>query len=481
MPIGSSKIGVLGAGLVSGGSVTFNAPGTYSIPPGVKKVNITGRGGTGNPGGAGNAGNAGTFGTGGAGGGGGGGFQGAPPPLPLFNFTAAARTPGTPGGTALNAGTINTPYFSQVPAPATAGARGTGGSPREISAPPTGGNNGNAGAAGASGSAGSAGTAGNPGNPGNASTGLTYNFAGGSGGTGGAAGNAGTAGSGGGGGGGGNKGAAPATGGNGGAGGTGGGSGGSGNTVDYAGAPPANAPNSGGRFGKAGGGGGGAGTTNSGNSGRTPTEWPGPVPPPMANFYRGFPANVAAFCLTNVAACGQGGGFPGFSYNPRSTPNPAPTVCRNQNRNCRSNCGGGAWGPANRFGGPGRSSSPAACQGYNIFAYDGNNNCASRTPTNELYRSGAGGGQGGQAYMLSSPFAQCVTNNIPLFQAAAGGGGGGGGRGTAGNAGSAGGAGNPGAASTPSTFNCVPVTPGGSAPITVASPGGQVVISWNPQ
>jgi hypothetical protein len=51
MPIGSSKLGVLGAGLVPGGTETFNAPGTFSIPPGVKKVSITGVGGTGNPGG----------------------------------------------------------------------------------------------------------------------------------------------------------------------------------------------------------------------------------------------------------------------------------------------------------------------------------------------------------------------------------------------------------------------------------------------
>jgi hypothetical protein len=29
MPIGSSKLGVLGAGLVPGGSVTFNASGTF--------------------------------------------------------------------------------------------------------------------------------------------------------------------------------------------------------------------------------------------------------------------------------------------------------------------------------------------------------------------------------------------------------------------------------------------------------------------
>jgi hypothetical protein len=56
MPIGSSKLGVLGAGLVPGGTETFNAPGTFSIPPGVKKVSITGVGGTGNPGTSGTAG-----------------------------------------------------------------------------------------------------------------------------------------------------------------------------------------------------------------------------------------------------------------------------------------------------------------------------------------------------------------------------------------------------------------------------------------
>jgi hypothetical protein len=41
--------------------------------------------------------------------------------------------------------------------------------------------------------------------------------------------------------------------------------------------------------------------------------------------------------------------------------------------------------------------------------------------------------------------------------------------------------GNAGLAGTPSTFNCQPVTPGGSYPISVGTPGGQVTISWNPQ
>jgi hypothetical protein len=77
-------------------------------------------------------------------------------------------------------------------------------------------------------------------------------------------------------------------------------------------------------------------------------------------------------------------------------------------------------------------------------------------------RTGGGGGGGAQ---VSSTYI------------VGGGGGGGGGRGaTGGN----GGAGNPGAAATPTTFNCVSVTPGGSYPVVVPT-GGQVVISWNAQ
>jgi hypothetical protein len=72
MPIGTSKVGALG-GLVPGGTETFNASGTFSVPPGVKKVSITGTGGTGQPGQPGNAGNPGNY------GGGGGGGQGQGP------------------------------------------------------------------------------------------------------------------------------------------------------------------------------------------------------------------------------------------------------------------------------------------------------------------------------------------------------------------------------------------------------------------
>jgi hypothetical protein len=89
-------------------------------------------------------------------------------------------------------------------------------------------------------------------------------------------------------------------------------------------------------------------------------------------------------------------------------------------------------------------------------------------PAYPAIRSGGGGGGGS----MTAP---------SVFQSLGGGGGGGGGRGNAGNAGGAGGAGGTGTAGTPATFNCVPVSPGTTTPITVASPGGQIVISWNPQ
>jgi hypothetical protein len=84
-----------------------------------------------------------------------------------------------------------------------------------------------------------------------------------------------------------------------------------------------------------------------------------------------------------------------------------------------------------------------------------------------IIRAGGGGG---------SSFGT-TNDNIIYF---GGGGGGGGGRGNAGNAG--GGSPTPtGVAGTPQTFNCVPVSPGTTTPITVGTPGGQIVISWNPQ
>lgn len=43
MPIGTSKIGALG-GQVPGGSQTFNTSGTFIVPVGVTKLNVTGKG-----------------------------------------------------------------------------------------------------------------------------------------------------------------------------------------------------------------------------------------------------------------------------------------------------------------------------------------------------------------------------------------------------------------------------------------------------
>jgi len=68
MPIGTSKIGVLGGKIpVPAGSQTFNASGTFTAPIGLKTVSITGRGAAGNTGSTGNSGNSGNGGNGGSG------------------------------------------------------------------------------------------------------------------------------------------------------------------------------------------------------------------------------------------------------------------------------------------------------------------------------------------------------------------------------------------------------------------------------
>jgi hypothetical protein len=103
----------------------------------------------------------------------------------------------------------------------------------------------------------------------------------------------------------------------------------------------------------------------------------------------------------------------------------------------------------------------------------------SSPPTNVTGGNGGSPGIGSLKSRHASTFSP--TRALVLLGGGFGGGGGGGGRGNAGNAGGCGGAGGCGVAGTPATFNCVPVTPGCTAPITVASPGGQIVISWNPQ
>jgi len=422
MPIGASKVGALG-GLVPGGSVTFNASGTWDVPPGVKIVSVTGKGATGNPGIAGNPGNPGNPGSGGAGGGGG---SGATAPQ-QHNFLGA-------GGSVMRfcrSGTLYVPPAQPVGgAGAPLGARG-GRNPNAGQGPGPG-----CGQAGSTGQAGTAGQAGQPGNAGCSSSALCNTFPGGAGGNAGVAGAAGNGGTGGQGG---------TIGGNGppsgtasrGNGGNGGGQGGAG----YYRRPP------GGCFSYGGKGGGGAGAVNGGATGAT-----FPFAPPYDITAPGGTGNVVA-CL-------------GFPLN--------PTVYPGVGVNTQGGSGGGQ-------GGQGRS-------GINVSLLDNfdynfclkgpmPNSASTRNLLSQFnpapdrpqaLRAGAGGGSGSPVPGTQPPYAS------------AGGGGGGGGRGNAGNAGGT----SPtpsGSAATPVTYNCVPVTPGSPTPITVASPGGQVVISWNPQ
>lgn len=360
MPIGTSKIGVLGAGVVPGGTETFNAPGTFSVPPGVSKVNITGKGGTGNPGNAGGSGNDGT-----------GGY----------------------GGT----GASYSVSFCCVPQFYGGGPGGYGGNQNSFTSP-----------------AGNSGSAGTAGNTGTASTGLGQNFAGGAGGN---AGNAGT----------------------GGAAGNPGNQGAAGNPGGYfqAGTPNKRAP-----------GGGGAGDTNSGVAG---TENPQFISYSTGGTTGGGPGGIAA---------GQAWSIPGsgVQYNRGSISPIFPEVLAPTSNNP---CGSGSTGCGNRGPWPG---TPNRCFPY----YTHSNSTppglqsaagAMRGRNANVTRAGAGGG----SHSPGNP------TNVS---------GGGGGRGSAGNAGNPG---NPGSAANPSTVNCVPVTPGSPYPISVGSPGGQIVISWNPQ
>ena len=67
MPIGVSKSGLLGAGVVPGGSETFNSSGTFTAPTGVTTVNLSGFGAAGNNGVTGSGGQPGAGGAGGNG------------------------------------------------------------------------------------------------------------------------------------------------------------------------------------------------------------------------------------------------------------------------------------------------------------------------------------------------------------------------------------------------------------------------------
>ena len=458
MPIGASKVGALG-GLVPGGSVTFNASGTWDVPPGVKVVSVTGKGGTGNPGNAGNQGNPGNPGSGGSGGGSGANFLGT---FPCWSL----QPNGDPqqnrsGGTIFKGGfPIANPYE-----PVCLSIRKRGGALGNSNP-----GSGNAGQAGQAGFTGNAGTAGNPGNPGNtgcSSSALGNTFPGGAGGNagpGGAAGNAGGAGPAGNGGTGGircsnNVNTAP-----GGTGSCGGGNGGAGRSAGPL--PQAPSPFVS-MFMLPGKGGGGAGATNPGQSGQPGTivALPNSYQVARQSYTLGGTTSSASAPFPNRINC------PGNIYITCPVNNPAITGPLNTT-------GGFAWeiGSSN-FGNThavtlGPWSSPSTLNTrLNAPAWSGP--CVPA-----VFRSGSGGGSAG--YYFKHPSG---TNN-PQYngkqQWVTAGGGGGGGRGGAGNA--SGPTPTPsGTVATPATYNCVPVTPGTPTPVTVAAPGGTITISWNPQ
>lgn len=148
MPAGTPKVALFGGkSIVPGGTQTFNSPGTFTVPVGVTKINVTGKGGSGNPGNSSNAGNAGSGGVGGTGG---------------YGYTVKPYCPCNGQG-----GTQTSPT-----APGLGGYLQCG--------IPQAGLNGNPGSAG------------NPGNAGNASTGFCLTFPGGAAGNGAAAGSGGS-------------------------------------------------------------------------------------------------------------------------------------------------------------------------------------------------------------------------------------------------------------------------------------------------
>jgi hypothetical protein len=485
MPIGSSKLGVLGAGLVPGGTETFNAPGTFSIPPGVKKVNITGVGGVGNPGTTGTAGNAGEPGLGGTGGG----------------ASVSKQTPTEYVGT--GGGRFNT--FQPIAA-ANFTLGGFGGGLNPTACPPFPGRpfgcpvfQGQPGSTGPNGGSGSAGSVGDPGNTGQSSTALGNTFTGGAGGNGGAAGNAGTGGSGGGGGGGStNNSNNTETSANKSAGSGGAGGGGAGGPAGMQFVSPCGP---GFTYPVSGGGGGGAGATNDGSVGRQ-----NPRPAPTGGLFGGgIGGTTTGFCVPALIG-------PTKASNPITAPFPPKGDCGDlfpdtAVANYPAQTSGGA-GATYNVGSQGNSGAPVFCTGPTNPGAPGSTDPYINVPfmpnfPTDRIRFGQSYRKGGTApflpgWTINGFLNPVVSRNNSAVRSGAGGGsgaapvgspgqnlqnagGGGGGRGNAGNAGGCGGGGGCGVAGTPATFNCVPVTPGCTAPITVGSPGGQIVISWNPQ
>lgn len=488
MPVGTSKIGLLG-GQVPGGSQTFNSTGTFVVPPGVTKISVTGRGGTGNPGNPGNAGNPGNIGLGGTGGGAGGSTTAFNCEFSsnIFSGGGGGQTTNFIGLTPLPAGNSNT----------NGGNAGT--SNRLNAATP-----GNPGSTAPGGDAGSSGNSGNPGSPGNPSSAFSLTFPGGGGGNGGTGGTAGNAGNGGTGGSGGTGAPFSNSPGSGGAGGNGGGAGGSGFTgcrTQVLPAPTQGVWTASGwaaeKWAVGGSGGGGAGASNPGGGGTS--NFPVYVDPstPQGTRKR-FNVNINSMPIgLNPGLPSPSGGYGDWGYGGGARgdhpdapvwtpflPGPLAPQARIQRISIGSGNGMGvstACGPISTgtlnsspgTGTPGRQKIVSTC-GLSAPQIANQAWCAPVHPqitkNNSYFRVGIGGGAGGNTVVRYTP-----------GQTAGGGGGGGGGRGNAGNPGGSGNAGNPGASGSPSTSNCIPVIPGSPYPITVGSPGGQVVVNWNPQ
>jgi hypothetical protein len=197
MPIGNSKAGLFGGkALVPGGSATFTSPGTFTVPTGVTKVNITGVGQPGNSGNPGNS--APSPSRPGAGGGGGGGGTGDYRQF-VYGCTSSGDAHhnqiGRHGG---NGGGYQRTLPHAPGAPSGQGEQGTAHNWAPLGASCPGFSGGHY--FGNPGQPGSPGPAGNPGNSGSAgatSSGLGYSFPGGAGGNGGHGGSGGSGGGGG--------------------------------------------------------------------------------------------------------------------------------------------------------------------------------------------------------------------------------------------------------------------------------------------
>lgn len=377
MAIGTSKLILGGKAIVPAGSQTFNTSGTFTVPLGVTKVNITGVGGTGSAGNAGSSGNPGTGAPGGS-----GGVQ--------YGWLYCSGGYYNPGCEANgNPGNLVNPYYWYYNSP----WNGAGGGAGAGYYADWGGN---------ASKTGNAGSPGNAGSVGNASSGLSKTFNGGNAGNGGA------------------------------------------------GSP-----------------GGQAGTV-----GQSANPLMQGSPPPSV------PYNNSSYVSGNNTGGGSGG---------QSIPHPFPGF----GAYSHSASGGGGAGDVN--------------DGQNYNVTEVNSNCQPVTTIQSLGGNpggGRGGIGGGNRYAIPVAYWRQQTNpqgfgngGVPSIDAeggyfgsnlrAGGGGGGakgslasgsGGGRGQAAPGGSAG---NPGNAGTPATYNCIPVTPGGSYPVTVGGPsGGQVKISW---